>query len=143
MVDVRLYRLDKTVEMPKYAKKGDAAFDLRSSEDKLVKAGHKELVKTALRIAIPEGYCGLIWDRSGLAAKNGIHCLAGVFDSGFRGEIIVVLHNLGKEDFLIEKSMRIAQMLIQPVETARLVEVDELEENTERGQGGLGHTGLK
>jgi dUTP pyrophosphatase len=143
MVEIRIHRLDKTVELPKYAKRGDAAFDLRSVEDKLVKSGHKELVKTGLRIAVPEGYCGLIWDRSGLAAKNGIHCLAGVLDSGYRGEIVVVLHNLGKEDFLIEKSMRIAQMLIQPVETARLVEVEELEDSTERGQGGLGHTGLR
>ena len=142
MVDVRIHRLDKTVEMPKYAKKGDAAFDLRSAEEKTVKAGHKELVKTALRIAVPEGYCGLIWDRSGLAAKNGIHCLAGVLDSGYRGEIVVVLHNLGKEDFLIEKSMRIAQMLIQPIATATLTEVEELDE-TVRGAGGFGHTGLK
>jgi dUTP pyrophosphatase len=141
MVDVRIHRLDKTVEMPKYAKKGDAAFDLRSAEEKTVKAGHKELVKTGLRIAVPEGYCGLIWDRSGLAAKNGIHCLAGVLDSGYREEIVVVLHNLGKEDFLIEKNMRMAQMLIQPVETAMIKEVEELEE-TER-KGGFGHTGLK
>jgi dUTP pyrophosphatase len=141
-VDVRIHRLDKSVEMPKYAKKGDAAFDLRSAEEKIVKAGHKELVKTALRIAVPEGYCGLIWDRSGLAAKNGIHCLAGVLDSGYRGEIVVVLHNLGKEDFLIEKNMRIAQMLIQPVDAATLTEVDELED-TERSSGGFGHTGLK
>jgi dUTP pyrophosphatase len=141
MVDVRVHRLDKTVEMPKYAKKGDAAFDLRSAEEKTVKAGHKELVKTGLRIAVPEGYCGLIWDRSGLAAKNGIHCLAGVLDSGYREEIVVVLHNLGKEDFLIEKNMRMAQMLIQPVETAMIKEVEELEE-TER-KGGFGHTGLK
>ena len=143
MVEILIHRLDKTVELPKYAKKGDAAFDLRSVEDKVVKAGHKELVKTGVRVAIPEGYCGLIWDRSGLASKHGIHCLAGVFDSGYRGEVIVVLHNLGKEDFTIEKSMRIAQMLIQPVETAKLVEVEELDENTERGPGGLGHTGLK
>jgi len=141
MVDVRVHRLDKTVEMPKYAKKGDAAFDLRSAEEKTVKAGHKELVKTGLRIAVPEGYCGLIWDRSGLAAKHGIHCLAGVLDSGYREEIVVVLHNLGKEDFLIEKNMRMAQMLIQPVETAMIKEVEELEE-TER-KGGFGHTGLK
>jgi dUTP pyrophosphatase len=142
MVHVRVHRLDKTVEMPKYAKKGDAAFDLRSAEEKMLKAGHKEVVKTALCIAVPEGYCGLIWDRSGLAAKHGIHCLAGVLDSGYRGEIMLVLHNLGKEDFLIEKNMRMAQMLIQPVDAATLTEVDELEE-TDRGAGGLGHTGLK
>ncbi|MBW2972094.1 dUTP diphosphatase [Candidatus Woesearchaeota archaeon] len=142
MVQVRIHRLDKTVDMPKYAKQGDAAFDLQSAESKTIKAGHKELVKTGLRIAVPEGYCGLIWDRSGLAAKHGIHCLAGVLDSGYRGEIILVLHNLGKEDFMIDKKMRMAQMLIQPVAAANLLEVEELED-TERSAGGLGHTGLK
>lgn len=142
MVEVRVHRIDKTVEMPKYAKQGDAAFDLRSAEEKVIKAGHKELFKTGLRIAVPEGYCGLIWDRSGLAAKHGIHCLAGVLDSGYRGEIVVVLHNLSKDDFIVEKNMRMAQMLIQPVETARILEVDELEE-TDRNAGGFGSTGLR
>jgi dUTP pyrophosphatase len=142
MVEVRVHRIDKTVEMPKYAKQGDAAFDLRSAEEKVIKAGHKELFKTGLRIAVPDGHCGLIWDRSGLAAKHGIHCLAGVLDSGYRGEIVVVLHNLGKEDFIVEKNMRMAQMLIQPVETARILEVDDLDE-TERSAGGFGSTGLR
>jgi len=142
MVQVRIHRIDKGVELPKYAKQGDAAFDLRSAEEKLIKAGHKEVVKSGLRIAVPEGYCGLIWDRSGLAAKHGIHCLAGVLDSGYRGEIGIVIHNLGKEDFLVEKNMRVAQMLIQPVESAHLLEVDDLEE-TSRGAGGFGSTGLK
>ncbi|MFH1064473.1 MAG: dUTP diphosphatase [Candidatus Woesearchaeota archaeon] len=142
MVDVRIHRLDKTVELPKYAKPGDAAFDLRSAEEKLIRAGHKEVVKSGLRIAVPEGHCGLIWDRSGLAVKHGIHCLAGVLDSGYRGEIGIVLQNLGKEDFLVEKNMRIAQMLIQPVATANLTEVDELE-GTERSVGCFGSTGLK
>jgi dUTP pyrophosphatase len=142
MVEVKIHRTDKTVDAPTYAKKGDAAFDLRSAEEKPIKAGHKELFKTGLRIAVPEGYCGLVWDRSGLAAKHGIHCLAGVLDSGYRGELVLVLHNLGHDDFLVEKNMRIAQMLIQPVATAKLSEVEELDE-TERGAGGFGHTGLK
>jgi dUTP pyrophosphatase len=142
MVQVKLHRMDKSVEAPCYAKQGDAAFDLRSSEEKLIKAGEKNTVKTGLRIAVPDGYCGLIWDRSGLAAKHGIHCLAGVLDSGYRGEIIVVLQNLAKEDFLVEKNMRMAQMLIQPVAAADLVEVDDLDD-TERGSGGFGSTGVK
>lgn len=142
MVEVRIHRLDKKVGMPSYAKRGDAAFDLRSSEQKAIKPGQKELFKTGLCIAVPEGYCGLIWDRSGLAAKHGIHCLAGVLDSGYRGEIVIVLHNLGKEEFLVEQNMRIAQMLIQPVETASIKEVEELDE-TERSSSGFGSTGLK
>lgn len=142
MVQVKVHRIDKSVEAPRYAKQGDAAFDLRSSEEKLIKAGDKNTVKTGLRIAVPDGYCGLIWDRSGLAAKHGIHCLAGVLDSGYRGEIIVVLQNLGKEDFFVEKNMRMAQMLIQPVAAADLVEVEYLDD-TERGEGGFGSTGVR
>jgi dUTP pyrophosphatase len=75
MVEVRVHRMDKSVELPKYAKQGDAAFDLRASEDKTIPSGQKAVVKTSIRIAVPEGYCGLIWDRSGMAAKHGIHCL--------------------------------------------------------------------
>ena len=142
MVQVKIHRIDKEVELPFYAKQGDAAFDLRSSEQKTLKAGEKHTVKTGLRVAIPEGYVGLIWDRSGMAAKHGIHCLAGVIDSGYRGEIGVVMKNLGSGDFTIEKNMRIAQMLIQPVATANLVEVDDLDES-ERGASGFGSTGLK
>ncbi|MBU4242617.1 MAG: dUTP diphosphatase [Nanoarchaeota archaeon] len=141
MVEVKVHRLDKELEMPKYAKLGDAAFDLRSVEDKVILAGKKELIKTGLRVAVPKNHCGLIWDRSGLAAKHSIHCLAGVLDSGYRGEIVVVLHNLGHEDFKVERSMRIAQMLIQPVVNAKLIEVDELDE-TERSDKGFASSGL-
>jgi len=142
MVEVKIHRTDKTVDAPTYAKKGDAAFDLRSAEEKLLKPGEKHVVKTGLRVAIPEGFVGLVWDRSGLAAKNGIHCLAGVIDCTYRGEVGVVIKNLGHDDFLVEKNMRIAQMLIQPIATATLTEVEELDE-TVRGAGGFGHTGLK
>jgi len=140
MVDVKIQRLDKSVDLPFYAKQGDAAFDLRSAENIVVKKGEKATVRTGLKVAIPEGFVGLIWDRSGLAHKHEMHCLAGVIDSGYRGEIGVVMKNLGKEDFLVGHNMRIAQMLIQPVASAKLEEVDELDE-TERGEGGFGHTG--
>ncbi len=141
MVEIKVHRLDKEMPLPKYAKQGDAAFDLRSSESKVIRAGKKELFKTGLRIAVPEEHCGLLWDRSGMAAKHGIHCLAGVLDSGYRGEIVVVLHNLGHEDFKIEKNMRIAQMLIQPVVNAKFQEVEELDE-TERSDSGFGSSGF-
>ena len=142
MVEVKINRIDKTVDAPFYAKQGDAAFDLRSSEERMIKPGEKHIVKTGLKVAIPAGYVGLIWDRSGMAAKHALHCLAGVIDSGYRGEIGVVMKNLGESDFLVEKNMRIAQMLIQPVESASLVEVDSLDD-TERGTGGFGSTGVK
>lgn len=142
MVQIKMHRTDKEVELPFYAKQGDAAFDLRSSEEKTLKPGEKHIIKTGLRVAIPEGYVGLIWDRSGMAAKHSIHCLAGVIDSGYRGEVGVVMKNLGESEVNIEKNMRIAQMLIQPVASAELVEVDDLDES-ERGVGGFGSTGMK
>jgi dUTP pyrophosphatase len=142
MVKVKMHRIDKTVDLPNYAKTGDAAFDLRSSEERTIEPGHKVIVKTGLRMAIPDGHVGLIWDRSGMAAKHGIHCLAGVIDSGYRGEIGVVLKHLGHEPFTLEKNMRIAQMLIQPVASANIEEVDDLDE-TDRSAGGFGSTGMK
>ena len=127
--------------IPKYAHEGDAAFDFYSVEDVLLKIGEKKLIKTGIKMAIPENHVGLIWDRSGLAAKNGIHVMAGVIDSIYRGEILIVLKNLGEGDFQIEKGMRIAQMLIQPVVTAKLEEVESLDD-TERAENNFGSTGL-
>ena len=90
---------------------------------------------------LPEGFVGLVWDKSGLAIKNGIKTMAGVIDSGYRGEIGIVLANLSDQDFKIEKGQKIAQMLIQKVEWAEIEEVKELSK-TKRGDGGFGSTGL-
>ena len=81
---LQIQRITKEVDMPSYSHEGDAAFDLRTAEEGVLKPGEKKCFKTGLKMAIPEGYVGLIWDRSGLAAKNGIHVLAGVVDSGYR-----------------------------------------------------------
>ncbi len=144
MVELKIHRLDQTVEMPKYMREGDAAFDLRAAEDKLMRPGEKIIVKTGIQMAIPPQHVGLIWDRSGLAAKHSIHCLAGVIDSQYRGEVGVVMKNLGDKEFLIEKNMRIAQMLIQPFASAQISEsIEKLPEDTHRGAGGFGHTGMK
>ena len=114
-MEIKIQRIDKSLEELKYSHSGDAAFDLRSREEFVLRIGEKKVVPTGIKMSIPEGYAGLIWDRSGLAAKNGIHCMAGVIDSGYRGEIGVVLINHGNIDFKVEKGMRIAQMLIQKV----------------------------
>ena len=143
MVQVKIQRINKEIDLPSYKREGDAGIDLRSAEEKLIKQGAKVAVKTGVRIVLPEGYAGLIWDRSGLAAKNAIHCLAGVIDCTFRGEMCVVMHNLGDEDFLIEKNMRIAQLLVQPVATAKIEEVDNIDLNTVRGENKFGSSGLK
>lgn len=137
---ISVKRLHKDAVIPKHAKKGDAAIDLSACEERILKPMAKEVIKTGISMAIPEGYAGFVWDRSGMAAKHSIHSMAGVVDSGYRGEIMVVMINLGTEDFKVEKSMRIAQMVIQPVSTAVMEEVDELDP-TERGSGAFGSTG--
>ena len=137
------FQLDtESVEEPSYAHPGDAGFDLRAGTGCVIAAGGRHTVPTGLRFAIPEGFVGLVRDRSGLAAKHGIHCLAGVIDSGYRGEVKVVVQNLGDQPFTVEKGMRIAQLLVLPVAAAELVRVQNLEESS-RGEGGFGSTGLQ
>jgi len=140
-LQLKIKKLAEGLELPAYAHADDAAFDLRASEDAEIPAGEKKLVGTGLAMAIPKGHAGLIWDRSGLAAKHSMHVLAGVVDSGYRGEVKVVLFNLGKESFFVEKGMRIAQMLIQAISCPEIVE-GELD-STERAEGGFGSTGVK
>lgn len=139
-MELKIQRIAE-VDLPNYAKPSDAALDLRSAADAVLKPGERKVIPTGLKMAIPENHVGLIWDRSGLAAKNGLHCLAGVIDAGYRGEIGVVLLNTGSDEFKIEKNMRIAQILIQPVVQAKISEVNELDE-THRGSTGFGSSGL-
>ena len=138
-MEIKIQRISD-VEMPSYAHAGDAALDLRSAEETILKPGEKKIIKTGIKMAIPGGHVGLIWDKSGLAAKNSIHVLAGVVDSSYRGEVGVVLKNLGDGELMITKNMKIAQMLIQPVLSAIIQESDSLDD-TERGEGGFGSTG--
>lgn len=120
---------------------GDVGLDLHAAENIVLKPGERFAVSTGLKMEIPEGFAGLIWDRSGLAANNGISTIAGVIDPGYRGEIRVALINLGHEVVEIKEGMRIAQMLFQKVEKVDIEIVAELEES-KRGDGGFGSTGL-
>ena len=138
---MKVHRVDKTIEMPAYAKQHDAGIDIRSREEVVLQPGEKQVIKTGIKVAIPPNHVGLIWDRSGLAANHSITTLAGVIDAGYRGEINVVMINHSQESFRIEKGMRIAQLLVQPVVIPEIQEVEELDD-TERGAGGLGSTGL-
>ncbi|PIN80109.1 dUTP diphosphatase [Candidatus Woesearchaeota archaeon CG10_big_fil_rev_8_21_14_0_10_30_7] len=138
---IRIQRVDKNLELPKFAKESDAAFDLRSSVDLLIKPLEKAIIPSGIKIAIPEKHVGLIWDRSGMAAKHSLTTMGGVLDAGYRGEIQIVMINLGKENFQVTKGMRIAQMLVQPVLNHSIEEVENLDETT-RGETGLGSTGL-
>lgn len=142
MIEVKIEKIALDIDTPSYAHEGDAGFDLRSREEVIIEPGHRYTCMTGIKIAIPPGYHGSIRDRSGLAHKQGLHVLAGVVDSNYRGEVGVVLQNLGTEDVVIEKNMRIAQMLIEKVETARIQVVATLEE-TIRGASGFGSSGNK
>ncbi|MBI2548150.1 dUTP diphosphatase [Candidatus Woesearchaeota archaeon] len=141
MTTVQIQRNNKEVDLPVYAHEGDAGFDLRAAEEIIIKPGELGLIKTGLHLAIPQGHVGLIWDRSGLAAKHQLHTFAGVIDSGYRGEISVVIKNFSDQAFQVTKHMRIAQMIIQPVVHATVQEVESLAE-TMRSGNGFGSTGL-
>ena len=135
-----------TQQIPEYATPQSAGMDLRANIDKpiLLKSLDRVLIPTGLHIALPEGYEAQIRPRSGLALKKGITCLntPGTIDADYRGEIGVVLVNLSQEDFVINDGERIAQMVIARHEQADFVVVEELDQ-TERGEGGYGHTGVK
>jgi len=137
---LKVTRIHPEAKLPAYAHGGDAGFDLFSSGDHELAAGEVKAIATGIRMAIPPGHVGLVWDKSGLSLK-GVHRLAGVVDSGYRGEVQVVLVNLGPETFAVKKGMKIAQMLIQPVQTVEIEETSELDD-TSRGEGGFGSTGL-
>ena len=141
-MEIKIKKSHLDAIIPKHAKYGDAGMDLCSVEDCSLNPLDKVLIKTGLHFEIPENYFGSIRDRSGLAVKYGIHILAGVVDSGYRGEIIVALVNLGKEKYEIKKGDRIAQIIIQPYAHCDVKEVEELSES-ERGYGGFGSTGLR
>ena len=139
-----LIRNEGKCQTPKKAHKTDAGIDLRANipKEEVLGIGEIKAIPTGIRVVIPEGYFGLIKDRSGLALKHGIHVLAGVVDAGYRGEIKVVLANFGKEPFKVEPCMRIAQMIILPIPDVVIKEVKELT-SSDRGEGGFGSTGLR
>lgn len=145
MLEIPVVRCNDDLELPTYARSDDAGVDLRAAERvEIPPGGHRALVPTGLSIAIPPGYAGFIQPRSGLALRHGVTCLntPGLIDAGYRGELKVLLINTDPgEAFTIERGDRIAQLVIQAVEHATFIEVDGLEQ-TERGEGGFGHTGL-
>ena len=144
MIDIRLKRLPhgEGLPIPDYASEHAAGLDVVAAEDLTLKPGTRHAVATGFAIAIPEGFEVQVRPRSGLALKHGITCLntPGTIDSDYRGEVKVILANLGGDDFEVRRGERIAQLVPAPVLKARFVEVGELEE-TVRGGGGFGSTG--
>ncbi len=146
---IKYKRLDdrfKDIPIPEYSTKGSAGMDIRAAlnEDLLLKPGQIEIVPTNIAVEIPEGYEIQVRPRSGIAAKYGIGILnsPGTIDSDYRGEIKIVLINLGKENFRISSGDRIAQLVVSKVYFAEMKESDELNYSN-RGDGGFGHTGKK
>jgi dUTP diphosphatase len=146
MLRVLLHQLDAQLPVPRYARAGDAGADLLARSDVvLARRGGRAAVSTGVAVAIPEGYAGLVLPRSGLAVRHGVTCLnaPGLVDSGYRGELQVVLVNHDPEhDYAVSRGDRIAQLVLVRVEEAAFELVGEqgLGES-ERGTGGLGHTG--
>jgi dUTP pyrophosphatase len=146
MLRVPLHQLDQELDLPSYARPGDAGADLRASRDVVLPArGGRALVPTGIAIAVPDGHAGLVLPRSGLALRHGVTCLntPGLIDAGYRGEIQVLLVNHDPvEDYAVRRGDRIAQLVIVRVEEAAFdpVAAEELGEAT-RGSGGFGHTG--
>jgi len=138
-MELKVKKVQMDARLPQYGHTGDAGLDLFSSIDFVLEKGQVEAIPSGIKVAIPDGYVGLIWDKSGVSLK-GVHRLAGVIDSGYRGEVKVVMINLSDKPFAIDKGMKIAQMLVQPITLVRVVEAEDLD-NTSRGEGGFGSTG--
>ena len=146
MTEILIKRLSKDVALPKYETEGSSGLDLSAYTDNQIKIlpGKSEIISTGLAVAIPKNFEIQIRPRSGLAAKSQISVLntPGTIDADYRGELKVILINLSDKVFVVEKGLRIAQMVLCPVVKATLKEVTNLE-NTERGSGGFGSTGIK
>jgi dUTP pyrophosphatase len=141
---VPVIRLDADLPLPSYARAGDAGADLVAREDVVLRrGGGRALVGTGMALALPDGYAGFVQPRSGLAMRHGVTCLntPGLIDSGYRDELRVLLVNTDPDaDYAVHRGDRIAQLVIQRVEQAEFLPVDELDAS-ERGTGGFGHTG--
>ena len=146
MTKILIKRLSKEVSLPKYETSGSSGMDLAAYIDSNINIdpGQTAIIPTGLALSIPKGFEVQIRPRSGLAAKQKISVLntPGTIDADYRGEIKVILINLGPKPFKVEKGLRIAQMVVCPVVQAQLKEVDDLS-TTERGKGGFGSTGTK
>ena len=140
MIDVAVRRLREDAHLPHQAYEGDAGFDLAACEHVVLEPGERAVVATGIAVEIPHGYAGFVQPRSGLAARHGVGVVnsPGLIDSGYRGEIKIVLINTDRDEaFVVDPGMRIAQLVVAPVAAVRMVEVEELAVS-ERGARGFG-----
>jgi len=132
-MQVKIKRLHDEAKIPSYGRLGDAGLDLYACEDYVLEPKKRHIFKLGFAIELPTGTVALVWDRSGMAVKHGVHSLAGVIDSNYRGEVSITLYNTSDEPWECKKGYRLAQMVIQKFEHAEFQEVEELAES-ERGE---------
>ena len=137
---IQVQKINHDAKLPSFTYEGDAGMDIFSNEDCEIEPSDKKTIGTGLKIAVPAGYAGFVWDKSGLALNHSLTTLAGVLDSGYRGELKVILMNLGKETYEVKKGQKVAQLVIKKVEKPEIIE--ENLRDTERGQRGFGSSGL-
>src|SRR3989338_8080646 len=140
MLTIKIKKLKNDAVLPNYAHSGDAGMDIYASENVHVRKGERAKVPTGIAMEIPEGYVGLVWDKSGLSINHGLKTLGGGIDAGYRGEGMIGIANLSSEDYMVEKGHKVAQLLIQKIEAPVIEEAEELNDS-HRGEKGFGSTG--
>lgn len=140
VVKIKFKKLNKDAKVPEFAHVDDAGFDIFTDKKTKIKKGDVATVSTGISSEIPNGFFVSFRDKSGLAAKHGIHVLGGVIDSGYRGEWGVIITNLGNDDYVFEKGHKVAQGIVHKLEKVEISETKKLTE-TKRGKGGFGSTG--
>lgn len=139
-MELRIQKIHPDAKLPSFAHTTDAGLDLCTLEEVTIVPGERGTIRTGLALAIPEGYVGLLWDKSGISHKRGLKSYGGVIDSEYRGELFVGLANIGTEPQTFNQGDKVIQILIQKVEHPTIVEVESLDE-TVRGNGAFGSTG--
>lgn len=137
---LKVKKLHRDAKLPTYGHPGDAGMDFYTLESVKFLPGRQELVHTGVAVEIPEGYVGLIWDKSSVAFNLGIKIMGGVIDAGYRGELVMNLYNTSDREVIVPKGSKVAQMLVQRFEHCDILEVAEISD-TARGAGREGSTG--
>ncbi len=137
---LKIKKLRNGAKLPHYAYGGDAGMDLFAAEKIVFQKGERNTIPTGIAMEIPKGHVGLIWDKSSVSLRDGIKTIGGVIDAGYRGEILVGLANLSGKRVVVERGQKIAQMIIQKFESAKIKEVNKLS-NSHRGEKSFGSSG--
>lgn len=137
---VKVKKLHPDAKLPVYGRPGDAGLDFFCVEDITIAPGERKQIATGVALEIPEGYVGLVWDKSGLSHNHGLHALGGVCDHTYRGEYKMMILNTSNEPYTFKKGEKVVQVLIQPIATVEIEEVNELS-NSVRGDAGFGSGG--